>query len=209
MISVIVADDHPLVRSGIVSILKEHDDIIVEGEACNADELFLICKTKAPDIAIVDVNMQGPGVIKLIGELKFEHPDIKILVISMYSVEDYGFHVLKAGANGFINKNESTSFLPVAIREISKGKRYLSEEASERIYEKLRQHESSNQATMSSRELEVFSLIGEGFSFTDIATKLGISPKTVNTYRIRLMGKLNISTTKALIILANQKLQKS
>lgn len=193
-VRVLVVDDHPAVREAIAMRLKQAKDLIVCGEASDEGEALNLLEKEKPDIAIVDISLRKGSGIDLIKRARAKGAQSAFLVWSMFDEEIYAERALRAGAMGYINKQESTDRILDAIRQIVAGNVYLSEKMKNKL---LRSNVSgigaSNRSpleTLSDRELEVLGLIGNGRKTADIARELHLSVKTVETYRDRLRHKL-------------------
>jgi DNA-binding NarL/FixJ family response regulator len=204
--SILVVDDHPIIREGISKIINQQPDLEVIGEAVRAIDAMQFLRNTVPDMAIIDISLKDSNGIDLIKEIKFKIGTLPILVLSMHPETLYAERVLRVGARGYIMKHEPPEKIIYAIRRILLGKIYLSPEISEKILDGLagvKQNDSMFTVnSFSDRELEVFQLIGQGFKPHQIAEKLFLSVKTVETYAFRLKKKLNIETASELRILA-------
>lgn len=200
MIRLFIADDHPIVRAGLASIVAEEGDIAVVGEAGTGDELMSGIRTLPVDVVLVDVSMPGPGVIPLLEQLRREHPSVGVLVLSVHPEEQYATRALRAGARGYLTKDHSPGELVAAVRRVSAGGRYVSESLAERLASELSggapglAHER-----LSDREFEVLCLLGSGRTVTEIAKLLTLSVKTVSTYRARLLEKIPARSNAELV----------
>lgn len=195
-----IADDHDLVREGIKSVAAKFTDIEVVAEAINGNEILSQVKQQPIDLLLLDISMPGPGFLSVMQHLEKKHPEIKILVLSTHSENNYATRALKAGAKGYIEKARTNEELYLAICQIMKGKRYI----STRLKEKLFQDsdigiEKPIHETLSNRELQILILIGEGKKLNDIACELSLSPKTVSTYRSRLLNKMGFKHNNELM----------
>lgn len=201
MIRVFIADDHPIVREGLKGILGDCESMEVVGEAASGSETLERLRAQAADVALLDLSMPGPGVFDLIGQLKDEHPRLRILVVSMQPEEIWAVRILRAGASGFVAKDRSPEELEAAIRRIDDGGRYVSQALAERLALGLLEEDESNppHERLSNREYEVLCLLAQGKLVKEIAAQLSLSPKTVSTYRSRLLEKLEVKTTAELI----------
>lgn len=210
--SIVVVDDHPIIREGISKIINQQKDMEVVGEAVNVNEAIKILKKKNPDMAIVDISLKDSNGIDLIKEVKSKIGTLPILVLSMHPETLYAERVLRAGARGYIMKHEPPEKIIHAIRKVLEGKIYLSEDISEKILSGLTgvtpKDTQSAIGSLSDRELEVFRLIGEGFKPHQIADQLFLSVKTVETYTFRLKQKLNLDSASELRLFAIKWLQK-
>jgi DNA-binding NarL/FixJ family response regulator len=200
MITILIADDHPVVREGLRRILGEIRDFSVVGEAQNGDETVdLVAKTQ-PDIALLDLTMPGPGFLEVLERLKATRAASRVLVISAHAEEQYAVRVLKAGAAGYLSKDHSPQELVSAIRQVAKSGRYISAGLAEQFAAEMTGERSrSNHSKLSNREYQILCLIGAGRSVKEIAGQASLSPKTVSTYRTRLMEKLALRTTADVI----------
>ncbi len=192
-IRVILADDHAMVRAGMRGILEDAG-ITVVGEAGTADEaLGLVAGMPAepPDLVVMDVSMPGTSALEAIRRLRTEHPDVRSLVVSVYGEDQYGLRSLRAGASGYLTKERSGRDLVDAIIAIHEGKRYVSPDIERRFLEETPApagrppHE-----TLSPREFDVMCQIARGATITEISKRLVLSPKTVSTFRARLLRKM-------------------
>lgn len=204
--SVIIADDHTIVRDGIKALLSEQEDIIIIGEASNGSELFRLLSLKTADIILLDISMPDLSGIEICERLRTEYPQIKVLFLSMYTTEEYIFNAIKAGAHGYLPKNISQPELLEAIRSISQGREYFNETISNIILKsyinKAKNAETENdirEHSLSKRELEVLRLFAEGFSNSEIGTRLFISPRTVESHKNHIMQKINLKSPVDLI----------
>lgn len=200
MIRLFVADDHPIVREGLKRLLSEQEDMSVVGEAADGDEtLVLIGRTEA-DVLLVDVSMPGPGVLEIIRRLNAATPRLRILVLSVHSEDQYALRTLRAGAAGYLMKDRTPEELAGAIRKVSRGGRYVSDSLAEKLVADLgAEDKAPPHERLSNREYQVLTHLAAGRSAKEIAASLAVSPKTVATYRARVLEKLNLATTADLI----------
>lgn len=204
--SVIIADDHTIVRDGIKALLSEQEDIVIIGEASNGSELFRLLSLTTADIILLDISMPDLSGIEICERLRTEYPQIKVLFLSMYTTEEYIFNAIKSGAHGYLPKNISQPELLEAIRSISQGREYFNETISNIILKsyinKAKNAETENdirEHSLSKRELEVLRLFAEGFSNSEIGTRLFISPRTVESHKNHIMQKINLKSPVDLI----------
>jgi two-component system, NarL family, invasion response regulator UvrY len=196
MIRLVLADDHPVFRAGLRELLSSHyPDIEVAGEAATGEETLAAAESLRPTVLLLDVAMPGPGFLNLLRLLRARCPEVAVLVLSAHPEEQYAIHVLRAGAAGFVSKIAPLPDLVAAIRQAATGRRYVSHEAAGLLAEAV----SGAPAGLSARELEVLRRIGAGRSVKEIAAELGISPKTVSTFRTRLLAKLGLHSTAELV----------
>lgn len=199
---VFIVDDHPLFRQGITQFINRESDLIVCGESEHADHALQAIGEIKPDLVTLDISLKNSNGIDLIKSIKAQYENLPVLVLSMHDESLYGERVLRAGAKGYIMKQEATKNVMVAIRRVLEGKIYLSEAMSEKMLEKQLNgvpENTSSVGTLSDRELEVFQAIGEGLSTATIAKNLHLSVKTVETYRANIKNKLNLQNNTELI----------
>lgn len=190
---IIIVDDHPLVRQGLAFSLSAHDRFEVCGEAETEYEALALVDEKKPDLMIVDISLKSGNGIDLIKQIKERQPQIKILVISAFQESLYGERALRAGALGFLNKQETQSKLFEAITSVMQGDRYISPDLSRRLISQAltNSHEAKEPAELlSNRELEVFRMIGQGVTSGAIANQLHLSRHTIDTHRENIKRKL-------------------
>jgi DNA-binding NarL/FixJ family response regulator len=199
---ILLVDDHPLVREWLANLINEQSDLRICGEASNAPQAFQMIGTEKPDIVIVDISLEGGSGIELIKDIKVAHPDVAMIVLSMHDESLYAERALRAGARGYIMKREATKKILQAIRSVLDGKLYISDKISDAMTEKFvegRPAASSPVEQLSDRELEVFQLLGRGYSTRQIADHLHVGFKTVQTYSARLKEKLNLDNATQLL----------
>lgn len=195
MIRVLVADDHPLLRKGIVRILSEHEDITVVAEAATAAQTIDLLSSTAVDVVLLDLNMPDRSGFEVLGQLLTWPKRPRVLVLSAHPEDQFGVRVLRAGASGYMNKETAPDLLVKAIRRIHSGSRYVSEAVAEQLADAvapLQQRPAHEQ--LSPREYQVLRLIAAGQRVSAIAPQLGLSPSTVHTVRQRLLAKLSLAT---------------
>jgi DNA-binding NarL/FixJ family response regulator len=200
---ILIVDDHPIVREGLTTIINEQTDLMVCGEAEDAQTALEAVDTLRPDLMIVDVSLKGINGIELVKLIQRRYEKIPILVLSMHDESLYVERVLRAGARGYIMKQEGTEKVVTAIHRILGGDIYVSEAMGKKL---LRTFQESRPETsgpsvdrLSDRELEVFRLIGQGYGTRQIADTLHVSVKTVNTYRQHIKEKLKFETGSELL----------
>ena len=204
---VLLVDDHPIVRQGLGQLINEEPDLSVCAEAEDFQQALasLDCN---PDVAIVDISLKERSGIELIKEIRSRKPQLPILVLSMHDESLHAERVLRAGAKGYIMKQEATEQVMNAIRKVLKGEVYLSDKMASRMVNRLvagpQNIGGSPIERLSDREFEVFQMIGQGTGPSEIAEKLGLSVKTVETHRERIKEKLNLATGSELIRYAMQ-----
>jgi DNA-binding NarL/FixJ family response regulator len=195
VIRVLLADDHAVVREGLRRILQEHADLKVVAEAGSGGELMLALAGTPADVLVLDISMPGPGVFSLLEQVKAEHPRLHCVVLTVHPADQYAVRILRAGAAGFLSKEESADFLIDAIRKAYQGGVYVSPSVAERLATDIagsrlgEPHEA-----LSDREFEVLVRIAGGQSVKAIAGDLSLSPKTVSTYHSRIRRKLGLQS---------------
>jgi DNA-binding NarL/FixJ family response regulator len=205
MIRVVIADDHPVVREGLKYLISQNRDIQLVGEAEDGDATLETCRKLGPDVVLLDVSMPGPGVVEIIRNLRSCIPRPRILVLSVHPERQYARRALQAGADGYLTKNQSPGVLAGAIRHVYAGRKYITPSLAEEMAVDLAEgREVVAHDALSDREHEVLVRLGAGAVAKEIAQQLGLSPKTVRTYRSRLLHKMNLKSTAQLILYAVQ-----
>jgi two-component system invasion response regulator UvrY len=199
VIRVLIADDHHLVRDGLKQILGAAEGIAVAGEASSGDEALALVKANDYDLALLDMSMPGLSGIDLIKRLKLEKPKLRILVLSMHAEQQYAARALKAGASGYLTKDSASEQLIRAIRKIAAGGLLVSDTAAASLIGETVGAETLPHTLLSDREFEVFKLLAEGRSPTEIASQLHLSVKTVSTHKTRVLQKMNLGGTAELV----------
>jgi len=200
MIRVLVADDHTLVRKGLKEVIEESQQMKVTAEAGNAEEVMAAVKSGDIDVVVLDIAMPGKSGLEILKELKALQPRLPVLMLSMYPEERYAVRVLRAGASGYLTKSGAPEELILAINKIAHGERYISAAVAEVLAAELKGdsthplHES-----LSDREYQVLVMIASGTSSKEIAHNLSLSPKTISTYRNRILRKMNVKSNAELI----------
>lgn len=195
MINILIADDHAIVREGLKQIVAEQSDMQVKGEAENYSELFHLLPEKDWDIIILDIHMPGKNGLEALKDVRQQYPDLPVLILSMYSEEQYGLRSIKAGACGFLEKVSAPDELVKAIQKIITGGKYISSQLVEQMANSLESnHESQLHESLSDRELQILCQIALGKSAEDIAKELIISVHTVYSYRNRILEKMKMKS---------------
>ena len=208
---VFVVDDHPLVRSGLSQLINQQSDMYCAAEAdCPAGALKSL-PLHNPDLLLLDLRLKNSDGLELIKTLKLQHPSIRILVLSQFDEELYAERVLRAGANGYIMKENATDEVLKAIRTVLAGEIYLSREMTSHLLKKTitsRLPRNNDVERLTDRELHVLQLLGTGLSTRETAAQMKLSIKTVETYREHLKYKLDLESASALVQYATQWVEK-
>ena len=195
-VTFLVVDDHPVFRQGLVALIRSSDRYVVSAEAGSAAEALEALQRAVPDIALVDISLVGQNGLDLVRTLKASHPSMLILIISMHDEVVYAERALKAGARGYVMKQEAASVMLDAIRTVLSGKIYVSTAMRDRLLETMFNRREETEAPsverLSDRELEVLERIGQGYGAAEIAKMLNLSVKTVNAYRDHIKEKLQV-----------------
>ncbi|HEV7924703.1 MAG TPA: response regulator transcription factor [Verrucomicrobiae bacterium] len=200
---VLIVDDHPLLRKGVGQLIDQEKDLLVVGEAEDAHQAITAVENTKPDVALVDITLGGTSGIELLKNIKARFPKLKMLVLSMHDESVYAHRALRAGASGYIMKQEGPEKVLIALRKVLRGEVYLSEHLGNRMLHTLVNGHaplpSSPVEELSDRELEVFSLIGQGHGTRPIAEKLHLSIKTIESHRAHIKEKLNLQNATELV----------
>lgn len=199
MIRLLIADDHPVVREGLRRVV-EGAGFLVAGEATDGDELLALAAKVQADVVLLDITMPGPGFVEVIQRLKVQRPNLRVLVLSVQPEDQFGLRVLQAGAAGYLSKNQSPEQLVAAIRRVVSGGRYVSPALAEKLASMIASgDERRPHELLSAREYQVLCLIGAGKSVKEVAAAMSLSPKTVSTYRTRVMEKTGLKSNAEII----------
>jgi DNA-binding NarL/FixJ family response regulator len=200
---VYLVDDHPLVREWLANLINRQPDLKVCGQASSSAQALKLMAAARPEIAIVDISMEGVSGMELIKEIKTAHPEVVVLALSMHDELLYAEKALRAGAAGYVMKREATKKVLEAIRCVLGGKRYLSEKLASQMAEKFVTGKppamTLPEDRLSGRELEVFELLGRGRTTRQTAENLNVSFKTVQTFHARIKEKLNLANSTELL----------
>jgi DNA-binding NarL/FixJ family response regulator len=206
---ILIADDHAMVRDGVKNLVKQNKDYTVVGEASSGKEALDQYETLKPDLLILDISMPDMNGMDVSKEILSQDPTANILILSMYDDDDYISRCLEFGVKGYVVKNESSSELDYAIKSILQGKNYFSRQAQDVIFKKYSQNVSKKKQRedlikLTNREIEIIKLIAEGLTSQEMADKLFISPRTVETHRANLMKKVGVKNAIELVKKAQQ-----
>jgi two-component system, NarL family, invasion response regulator UvrY len=200
VIKVLVADDHPVVRRGLVDIVTRGLGQAACGEAADSSQVLESVQRETWDLLILDVSMPGRSGLDILADLKRMRPKLPVLVLSVHSEEQYGKRALRAGASGYLGKETAPEELIGAIRHVLAGRRYLSPALAEKLaVNSLEEGDRPPHEKLSDREFEVLRMIGSGKTTSQIAAELHLSVTTVSTYRARILEKMKMKTTAELM----------
>jgi DNA-binding NarL/FixJ family response regulator len=200
-----VADDHAIVRDGLVALLRVHPDIEIVGTAGNGSDAVAKVLQAKPRVVILDISMPGLSGIEVARQVTAALPETRIVMLSMHSSSQYVFQALEAGARGYLLKESASAEIADAVRAVDRGQRYLSRKAAEIVAQGISERQGGNALdALSRREREVLRLVADGHSSAKIGELLHLSPKTVDSYRSRLMQKLQVNQLAGLIKFAIQ-----
>ena len=200
---ILIVDDHPIVRRGLAELINREENLMVCGQAEDAYDAMEAIKTLKPDLVIVDISLKEKSGIEVIKDIKSRYPTLTVLILSMHDESLYAERALRAGAKGYIMKQEATEKVITAIRKVLSGQVYVSNRMAARMVGKFvgggPDVGASEIDRLSDRELEVFCLIGQGHGTREIAEKLHLSVKTIETYRAHIKEKLNLTSAAELL----------
>lgn len=194
MIKVLLADDHSIVREGLKKVLEENNEIKVIAEAADGETAFDKAMASKPDVAVIDITMPGMDGLEVVTRMASYCPDIPVLILTMHDEEQYVIRAIEAGAMGYVTKQSAPEQLVAAVKKINAGGRYLTEKASEALALRVIRGNTDKSLTeyLSMRELQVLRKLAMGNTNREIATSYNLSVKTVDTYRARILKKLNL-----------------
>ena len=203
MIRILVADDHPVVRQGLKQIVAGTTDIFVVDEAATGQEVLDKVRQNYFDVVLLDITMPGISGLDVLKQLRSERPELAILILSMHPEEQYAARVLRAGASGYLAKESAPDDLVAAVRKISLGGKYVSPSLAEKLASDLAvDTQEPLHQTLSDREYETMHLIASGKTTAEIAEQLSLSPKTISTYRSRILEKMGMRSNTELTLYA-------
>jgi DNA-binding NarL/FixJ family response regulator len=201
MTRVVLADDHHLVRAGLRALLETIEGVAVVAEAGDGAAALAAVREHGPDVLITDVNMSGMSGLELAEKVKAELPQTRVIMLSMYSSDEYVMRALKAGASAYLLKDSATAELALALDAAARGQTYLSPGASQRLVERAtgKAGPAAPLERLTARQREILTLIAEGVHTKEIAHRLGLSPKTVEAHRGQIMERLAIRDVPGLV----------
>ena len=193
MIKVLVVDDHAIIRKGLKQILDDTDDMRVTGEADCGMQAINMAQSEPYDIVLLDISLPDKHGVEVLKQLKLNHPPLSVLMLSMHAEDQYAVRSMKAGASGYLNKQSAPSQLVDAIRQVGKGKRYISNELAQQLAEGLSEgFQELLHQTLSNREYQTLCLLASGKKLSEMAEIMSLSAKTVSVYRARLLDKMKL-----------------
>jgi two-component system invasion response regulator UvrY len=206
MIKVLLADDHSIVREGLRRIVEESGDLEVVAEAADGREALKQVEELAPDVAVVDISMPGIDGLEVVSRLKDTHPGLPVLILTMHEEAQYIVRAIEAGAMGYLTKQSAPEQLVTAIRRVYSGQRYITDDATEALALRIARgtRDKTPLDSLSMRELQVLRRLAMGHTNREIAQAYSLSIKTVDTYRARLLKKLDLRNNAELIRFALQ-----
>ena len=199
MIRILIADDHAVVRRGVVQIVSETMDIEVGAVAGTGSEVLERVREQEFDAVVLDLNMPGPGGLEVIKQIKAERPDLPVLILSVHPEDQYALRVLRTGSSGYLAKDSAPDQLVEAIRKVAGGGKYISPAVAEQLLFRLdTKNPEPRHTALSDREFQVMRFLAQGKTVTEIAEMLSLGVKTVSTYRSRMLKKMRIDSNAAL-----------
>ena len=193
MIRIIIVDDHPVVRQGLMRVLSECRDILVVDEADNAQEAISKITLNQYDIVLLDISLPDRDGLDVLKEIKRIKPRLPVLVLSVYSEEHYGHRAIRSGASGYLTKRSAPDELVQAVHKLSQGGRYISENLVDKMLYDIHHDSKPAYQALSNREYQVMLMIASGKTVSEIATELRLSVKTISTHRVHILSKLGLN----------------
>ncbi len=204
MIRIFIADDHPLIRKGLKEIFEEEDDMKIVGNASSANEALSEIDKSKPDVLVTDLSMPGRSGLDLINDLKRLFPKLPVLILTMHPEERFAVRALKTGAFGYLTKDTSPEELVKAVRKIATGGKYITPTLAEKLAMELdRELGRMPHEDLSDREFQIMRMIARGIKVSEIAKELSISTRTVATYRLRILSKMNLKSNADIVLYAH------
>ncbi|HXI32837.1 MAG TPA: response regulator transcription factor [Gemmatimonadales bacterium] len=200
MIRIVIADDHPIVRAGFRQLVAEDPQLRVVAEAGDTAELLTVLAAHEADVVLLDISMPGIAFLDLVQRIRATRPRARILVVSMHPEDQVAVRAIEAGADGYVMKTQSADELVGAIRKVHAGGKHVGPALAERLAAELAaRRDGRARRDLSAREREILMLLGSGKSLKEIGARLTLSPKTVSTYRSRILTKLALKTNADLV----------
>ncbi|HBE72613.1 MAG TPA: DNA-binding response regulator [candidate division Zixibacteria bacterium] len=205
MIRVLLADDHNIVRTGLKQLLHQEPDIRVADEADSGEEVMAKMSSRKFDVVVLDISMPGRGGLETLKQIRASFPKQPVLILSMHPEEQYAVRALRSGAMGYLTKSGVPDQLAAAIRKVAGGRKYITQQLAEQLAEAVGGGDEPRHQALSDRELEVMVMLARGRRIGQIAEALCLSPKTVSTYRSRIMDKMGMRSNAELARYAAEK----
>ncbi|MEQ8167265.1 MAG: response regulator transcription factor [Candidatus Eremiobacterota bacterium] len=200
MIKILIVDDHPVVRKGLRHIVEETKDIIMADEAETGHEVLKKVKKNKYDVVLLDISLPDMNGLEVLRELKSEHPEINVLILSIYPEEQYAIRALRGGASGYLTKEQMPDELIMAIRTVRQGKKYITPVVAQLLAVNLEKDRNElPHEVLSDREFRVMCMMASGKTARDIAVELSLSVKTVSTYKYRILKKMKMENNAEII----------
>jgi two-component system invasion response regulator UvrY len=199
VIRVVIADDHRIVRRGIKEILEEEGDILIVGDVGTSTQVLEIVREHEVDILLLDIAMPDGGGLEILEQVHRIKPNLRVLILTMYSEEQFAVRALRSHAYGYLTKQSAPEELVEAIRTIAKGEKYITQALAKVLVADLDQAITPLHKSLSDREFQILRKIASGKTLTDISSELSLSIKTISTYRARILAKLKLNNTAEII----------
>lgn len=199
-IRVLIADDHPIIRKGLIQIINDEPDMQVVTEVSDGSEALSKLRSTKYDIAILDISMPKKTGLEILEQMKFEKIKTKVLILSVFSEEQYALRVIKTGAKGYLTKESAPDELVKAIRKIIDGDNYISSILAEKVLSDIIVDNKKIHQSLSNREYSVMTLIAKGLTLKEMSAQLNINVKTISTYRKRILDKMNMTSNAQIVI---------
>jgi len=195
MIRILIADDHPILRAGLRTLLAECDDMTVTGEASSGAEAMEMINAAEHDVVLLDIGLPDMNGVDVLMQIKRRRPQVPVLILSMHPEEQFAVNLLRAGASGYVPKEAAPDQLVTAIRTVTNGRRYVSSALADALARDIGEPASQpSHVTLSEREFQIFCKLAAGMTVSQIGTNLNLSVKTISTYRSRILGKMSMKT---------------
>jgi DNA-binding NarL/FixJ family response regulator len=201
--TIFIVDDHPIVRQGLIQLISTEPDLVIAGQGEDAYQALKMIRQAKPDLTLLDISLKDTGGIELLKELRAQDPDLRVLILSMHDESLYAERALRAGARGYIMKQEAPQVLLQAIRKVLHGEVYVSDKMSALLLQRMVGNRKPDGALpmdrLTDREMEIFRMIGAGLTVKEIAEKLFLSAKTIEAHREHIKEKLSLKTSAELL----------
>ncbi len=199
MVKILIADDHAIVRKGLVQILADSSAVIVVDEAADGNEALAKADGGDFDLVLLDISMPGRGGLDVLKEMKSRNPRLPVVILSMYPEDQYAVRAIRCGASGYLTKASASDNLLQAINKVLRGGRYISSSLAEQLAESLDNNtDKALHETLSNREFQVLHMIGAGMTVSGIAAEMSLSVKTISTFRTRVLKKMKMKNNSEL-----------